>query len=1386
MNIYHHQFPELYLKFSLSVSLRSLLLVYLLPISNLASFPTSGMEGIAITHNMKEKSPLPMHSEEGETSASADHLSLHIENEGEAVNASAIVESLSPNLFRVMRIVPDKQDYCFVEKVQLPQDEVLSLCNKLVPSSASAYAGEPPRVHINFNSLNQLCLPAVGFYGDKNMVTRIFRRESLVDDSVLAEMEGRLLEPGLYVSLPKERCRVVVFYWHEGELFKQASRKDVSCNFIRYLVELCDTVYVCVEGIYPFEALAASAKNASLKAKRTRKIQVSSVKNSENDVQLMPGYNLRIDGGANRNKSSLGETANDAVVNNYNGTVVFCEGYQRCCFLTTEKRCPRASEKTEELSMKASEFGNTLEIWSSTSNVDYSRLSNEQFINLLERCQPQEFENYTKLKESLKMRESARSSAQLEEFERCFLQVLPDFCYHVLLFLGGQTSTTKDRDGHTNLEKTRELDSCSDMDVEDNRFEELHRELSMILAGETSVCNGGQTVLLLGSEIKFICNDGEHMITIEGLGHGLQTTPFICYGQEVVVKCSPQCSCSSNINGMAKFLQPMNDIKDFLFSGDKVKFVISTPSEWGNINKSEVEGIVYFVNKTASLSAFRSWVVNMVPIELKSLERNILFTSFLLGSNELLALTFMEEHLTTQDTQSLPRHIRSELEKFSSVQPARSTVDLEALLSHDTLRTVCCEVFERQEHKFMKTIKNLSALVFKKKASLGKAEEKRFREADDEFVHELKKKMSRVNNDNSVTRYIEEVASKHSQYSLKRLRNWNSEKMELKVKVSIVEEHPFNIVYKACELTPMRTDIAEFNSNCGHTIIPTCGELVELAAINPQHERLFKVVILKSGELMVFIHNITDSSLYLYRYPKIGFNINIRGCPIYVFRRGFNLLAVDEASRSMALYEKERSKIVIYKFDESFRKIYWTGVEVNLELYQGSKIIVWMHLIPGRMELLLVDDTNRARVAEIHEKPMMKAKHISLPSQLHCLRGCISVDGYFLLVFRQSQHQGEDIDVGGIEHGSPENMLEIYVLGDTMSHLKTIPLNARECRISDLEQLEAKFMVFGSQSQLLLYSHVDAPSRILSYVLKTAVAREVVQLQQLNQIKAPEDETEITGSCPYLGYIYHIFDKFAITPSLFPDTQKCITFKVVLESSRSVHCNGEGCLTYLGALIRQLKAGKDKDFSGLKIQFEVNNVENCSISAAAEQQARMKMGMWVQKLVCLVPIQIARAENNAMVALKDGLQIPPDVSYVDSVSLSNSIRFGFYDAVLSNWKGKIKVISSMGKQSSGKSYLLNHLSGSLLDVAGGRCTDGVWMTIATGEDGDDNRGSRCLYVLLDFEGLGSFERSEQEDMLLSVLNAAVSNITIFNKKVRHFSPTTILSTVFVVISVASI
>ncbi|KAL3698231.1 hypothetical protein R1sor_012307 [Riccia sorocarpa] len=122
------------------------------------------------------------------------------------------------------------------------------------------------------------------------------------------------------------------------------------------------------------------------------------------------------------------------------------------------------------------------------------------------------------------------------------------------------------------------------------------------------------------------------------------------------------------------------------------------------------------------------------------------------------------------------------------------------------------------------------------------------------------------------------------------------------------------------------------------------------------------------------------------------------------------------------------------------------------------------------------------------------------------------------------------------------------------------------------------------------------------------------------------------------------------------------------------------------------------------------------------------MGNWMRHLMCLVP-QIARAENNCLQPMNDGLQLSTSVDFVDAISLANVVKFGLYEAVINDWVGPIKVISSMGKQ-------------------------------------------RVLYILLDFEGLGSFERSEQEDMLLSILNAAFSNITIFNKKDFHLDKET--------------
>ncbi|EEY54206.1 uncharacterized protein PITG_07803 [Phytophthora infestans T30-4] len=134
-----------------------------------------------------------------------------------------------------------------------------------------------------------------------------------------------------------------------------------------------------------------------------------------------------------------------------------------------------------------------------------------------------------------------------------------------------------------------------------------------------------------------------------------------------------------------------------------------------------------------------------------------------------------------------------------------------------------------------------------------------------------------------------------------------------------------------------------------------------------------------------------------------------------------------------------------------------------------------------------------------------------------------------------------------------------------------------------------------------------------------------------------------------------------------------------------------------------------------------------------------------QTLITFLPVQICRAEGNALTVLYDGLdqsfKSEDDVQAWGAADIAESIRFGLLSPLLRVWQGRCIVITSMGKQSTGKSYFLNHLTGSSFAIAGNRCTDGAWMSLRIMED--------VLLVVLDFEGLGSFERTDQEDDFLS-------------------------------------
>ncbi|KAF9231334.1 hypothetical protein BU15DRAFT_90941 [Melanogaster broomeanus] len=132
--------------------------------------------------------------------------------------------------------------------------------------------------------------------------------------------------------------------------------------------------------------------------------------------------------------------------------------------------------------------------------------------------------------------------------------------------------------------------------------------------------------------------------------------------------------------------------------------------------------------------------------------------------------------------------------------------------------------------------------------------------------------------------------------------------------------------------------------------------------------------------------------------------------------------------------------------------------------------------------------------------------------------------------------------------------------------------------------------------------------------------------------------------------------------------------------------------------------------------------------------SQYRAGEWLVDFLCLIPIHIAITKENRFVPLTDGVYSPDlekSLLGADVNRIVDSLSFGWYESLFQSYMASkpVKVVTSMGEQSVGKSFALNHLE--------------------------------ALIVALDFEGVHSIERSAQEDTLLVLFNTAISNLVLF-------------------------
>jgi hypothetical protein len=189
-----------------------------------------------------------------------------------------------------------------------------------------------------------------------------------------------------------------------------------------------------------------------------------------------------------------------------------------------------------------------------------------------------------------------------------------------------------------------------------------------------------------------------------------------------------------------------------------------------------------------------------------------------------------------------------------------------------------------------------------------------------------------------------------------------------------------------------------------------------------------------------------------------------------------------------------------------------------------------------------------------------------------------------------------------------------------------------------------------------------------------------------------------------------MFEKYPIENCIDPEQNRPLSLKIVLDvDDVDTGKYSEKFEKYIFETFKDLKLSTKKPasilskFSTSVITFQELDIEDTKLQE--KFSSKYELGEWIIQLCCLIPIQIAVAKNNLFQPLRDGFssnetdQVKLDDGYYNHVdSITENISFGWYEGIFKHFGDKkVKVISSMGEQSCGKSFMLNHLVGSTFD-----------------------------------------------------------------------------------------
>ncbi|KAG8924200.1 hypothetical protein FRC01_011818 [Tulasnella sp. 417] len=511
---------------------------------------------------------------------------------------------------------------------------------------------------------------------------------------------------------------------------------------------------------------------------------------------------------------------------------------------------------------------------------------------------------------------------------------------------------------------------------------------------------------------------------------------------------------------------------------------------------------------------------------------------------------------------------------------------------------------------------------------------------------------------------------------------------------------PPSRVHMMIQLEMKADDAQVLDENASH--VPTLSSsLYPVIHNTPVTTSILYMQLLNQGRRVFYaLESPSGTDLYLSNARDSSFHKRQKRIAFREDRKLF--FAIDEQTRLVACaYTNEgRSFIQAYTMDGDFTTLQQRGPPDELtKWYQdGPLTILRVCFFSGTEEICLLEPSGRIRVYSLQTRAFWPAT-ILLESVPLMMQS--APDGSALLVVECSpQGRGRTLKVFHYaSFGKNPNGIALPLPGDFDE--------ATKFTVSSL----------GRRKYVYLIAHLPSSACLHSVSLRISRS-EVEYLFRQKETRTVLPKAVQTKHNSLIDCFVDVWERFPIIPAIARDF-------TIARSSAFITFVCYGKLNdlppiprYFKAMVRDFKRRFQKPAGDRLDEMEVQVYSATDSQWSPPNASPCRAGEWFVELICLIPIHIAVTRENRFLPLQDGISsedLTLKLLGSEVGEIIDAITMGPYEAILGSYMSTkpVKVVSSMGMPT---------------DLS---------------------------------PGVHSLERTAQEDMLLVLFNAAISNLVMF-------------------------